>query len=56
MVVIRVSGGAIQGASSDDPDLQVVVVDEDFIEAGDPHPFGSEEECAKILATMHPVY
>lgn len=55
-IVVRVSGGVVVGLSGTVPGLRVVVVDEDDIEAGGEHPFGSEEECERALAAMHPLY
>jgi hypothetical protein len=34
-IVLRISGGVLQGASTDNPDISILLFDEDNIKAGD---------------------
>ena len=42
-LIIYVSGGLVQSVYSTDPDVQVIMVDQDKIEAGDPSPIHWED-------------
>lgn len=55
-VLVRVEGGQVQGASADDPSLQVIVIDADDLDAGSSLPFTSDTEYMRVLSEMHPVY
>jgi hypothetical protein len=49
-VVIYVSGGSVQGASADRPEeVQIILIDQDNIDAGDPDPRKEDPSIKKLV-------